>query len=83
MQICKVLLETKTQFSALSWHLIVFSEDKGSTMEINPPSIIMIYKAHEHSEGGQQGPSWKKTARDLPREPRGTVCQSKEKECNL
>lgn len=53
-------------------------------MEINPPFITMIYKAHDHSGGGQQGSRWKKIAREgLPRELRGTVCQSKENEHNL
>lgn len=38
-------------------------------MEINSPFTIMTYKAHDNSESGQQGPRWKKAAReDLPTE---------------
>lgn len=39
-----MLLKTKTQFSALSCHLNVFSENKWSTIEITLPFITVIYK---------------------------------------
>lgn len=64
MQIYKVLLETKTHFSALSHNQTVFSGTKWSTIEINLPFITIIYKAHDQWEGGIQGPRWKKIARE-------------------
>lgn len=81
MQIYKVLLETKSQFNVFSWHLIILSEGKRSTMEFHPPSIVIsmwLFRRRPASIKME-----KEAREDLPRELRGTICHSKENYCNL